>query len=111
MVLSTAMVDIREKFEVPINDKEYKVLKNKKYMGGKPVPMNLKGTEPAGGVPVAPQATTKEDGTKSGGGSTQPEESPGAKRGGVQNGRTRGQGTKTRVIFFFQKSRYLKEGH
>jgi len=86
MVLSTAMVDIREKFEVPINDKEYKVLKNKKYMGGKPVPMNLKGTEPAGGVPVAPQATTKEDGTKSGGGSTQPEESPGAKRGGVQKG-------------------------
>jgi len=44
MLLSTAIGDIKTKFGLPLNDKDYKVLKNKKYMGGKPLPMNLKGT-------------------------------------------------------------------
>ena len=42
MLLSSAIADIKRNFEMPLLDNEYKLLKNKKYMGGKPVPMNLK---------------------------------------------------------------------
>merc|ERR1712216_683659 len=58
MLLRTAMSDIKTKFGVPIKDDEYKVLKNEKYMGGKPVPMNLKGQEPSDG-PVAARNASK----------------------------------------------------
>jgi len=41
LLVRTAIDDIKRQFNCPIDPESYKVLKKRKYMGGKPVPMNL----------------------------------------------------------------------